>query len=203
MIRRAVLRLAILGTVAGGLAGCLRPVHAPQLGIGGGTIASELAQVSIAPIEGYLGYSLKSELDYLLTNGQPASGTRYLLTVKTQQSGGTSIIDAQTARPQSVTLQAEATYELKDTKTGAVRASGKTFGSANYDRSNQRYATIRAQRDAEERLGKALAERLRLIVIGALSNGGVPRNAGPAPALSPPIDPWEETPARDPGDDAS
>ena len=40
MIRRAVLRLAILGTMAGGLAGCLQPVHAPQLGVGGGTGAT-------------------------------------------------------------------------------------------------------------------------------------------------------------------
>ncbi len=201
MIRRALLRLAILGAAAGGLSGCLQPVHAPHLGIGGGSIANELAQVSVAPIDGFLGYSLKSELDYLLTNGEPAKGTRYLLTVLTKQTGATSIIDAATARPQSVTLQAEATYELKDTRTGAIRASGKTFGSANYDRSSQRYATIRAQRDAEERLGKALAERLRLIVIGALSNNAAPRRAGPAPALSQPIDPWEETPTRDPGDE--
>jgi len=201
MIRRAVFRLAILGVAAGALAGCLRPVHAPQLGIGGGSIAQELAQVSVAPIEGHLGYSLKSELDYLLTNGEPAKGTRYLLTVKTQQTGATSIIDAATARPQSVTLQAEATYELKDTTNGSIRASGKTFGSANYDRSSQRFATIRAQRDAEERLGKALAERLRLIIIGALSNGAAPRTTSSAPALSQPIDPWEEPPARDPGDE--
>lgn len=201
MIRRAAYRLAILGVMAGGLSACLQPVHAPHLGVGGGPIAAELAQVSVAPIEGHLGYSLKSELDYLLTNGQPASGTRYLLTIRTQQTGATSIIDAATARPQSVTLQAEATYELKDTVNGAIRASGRTFASANYDRSAQRFATIRAQRDAEERLGKALAERLRLIVIGALSSNAPPRRTGPAPALSQPIDPWEEAPVRDPGDE--
>lgn len=200
MIRRVVLRMVVFGAMAGGLSACLQPVHAPQLGLSGGSIARELAQVSVAPIDGYLGYSLKSELDYLLTNGAPASGTRYLLTVKTQQAGATSIIDAATARPQSVTLQAEATYELKDTTNGTIRASGRTFGSANYDRSGQRFATIRAQRDAEERLGKSLAERLRLVVIGALSNPA-PTRASPAPALSPPIDPWDDTPARDPGDE--
>lgn len=201
MIRRSLLRVAMLGAMAGGLSACMQPVHAPQLGAGGDRITGELAQVAVAPIDGFLGYSLKSELDYLLTNGQPANGTRYLLTVKTQQSGATSIIDAATARPQSVTLQAEATYELKDTRSGAIRASGKTFGSANYDRSGQRFATIRAQRDAEERLGKALAERLRLIIIGALANNAAPRTTSPAPALSEPIDPWDEKPARDPGDE--
>ncbi len=87
MIRRALLRLAILGGMAGSLSACLQPVHAPHLGLGGGKIVDELAQVSVAPIEGFVGYSLKSELDYLLTNGRPASGTRYLLTVKTQQRG--------------------------------------------------------------------------------------------------------------------
>jgi len=90
---------------------------------------------------------------------------------------------------------------LKEVQTGRIRASGKTFGTANYERSSQRFATIRAQRDAEERLGKSLAERLRILIsTSLLQDQG--RDAGPAPALNPVVDPWEEPIPKDPGDES-
>lgn len=200
MILRASLRVFSLLVLAGGLTACFQPVHGTR--IGNSTVSSELAQVSIAPIDGgYLGYALKTELEFLFGNGVIAQNPRYVLTVKAAQSKSSTIIDVAASRPQSVAVQAEAIYELRDTRTGTIRASGKTFGSANYDRSGQRFATIRAQRDAEERLGKALAERLRILVsAGLASDPG--RDAGPAPKLSPPIDPWAQPESIDPGDES-
>ena len=78
-----------------------------------------------------------------------------------------------------------------------IRTSGKTFASASYDRSQMRFASLRAERDAQERLGKALAERLKIIVATALASDG-PTGPTRAPELSAP-DP--DAPARDPGDD--
>lgn len=200
MILRASLRLVSLLVLASGLTACFQPVHGTRLG--NSSVSAELAQVSVAPIGGgYLEYSLKSELDFLFGNGAIAQNPRYVLTVKAAQTRGSSIINVSASRPQSVSLQAEAIYELRDLKTGTIRASGKTFGSANFDRSNQRFATIRAQRDAEERLGKALAERLRILVSAGLL-ADPRRDAGPAPEFSPSIDPWAEPAARDPGDES-
>ncbi|MGL5447560.1 MAG: hypothetical protein ACRDBL_09645 [Rhabdaerophilum sp.] len=200
MILKASLRLLSLLVLTGGLTACLQPVHGIRLG--NSSVSAELSQVSVAPINsGYLGYALKSELEFLLGNGAIAQNPRYILTVRATQSKSFSIIDISASRPQSVAVQAEAVYELRDTRTGTIRASGKTFGSANYDRSNQRFATIRAQRDAEERLGKALAERLRILISAGLVSDPK-RDAGPAPQLNPPIDPWAEPPASDPGDES-
>jgi LPS-assembly lipoprotein len=200
MILRASLRVFSLLVLAGGLSACFQPVHGTR--IGNSTMSAELAQVSIAPIDGgYMGYALKAELEFLFGNGAIAQNPRYVLTVRAAQTKSTPIIDLAASRPQSVAVQAEAIYELRDTRTGTIRASGKTFGSANYDRSSQRFATIRAQRDAEERLGKALAERLRILVsAGLASDPG--RDAGPAPKLSPPIDPWAEPEGIEPGDES-
>lgn len=200
MILKASLRLFSLLALAGSLSACFQPVHGTRLG--NSSVSAELAQVSIAPIDGgYLGYALKTELEFLFGNGAIASNPRYVLTVKAAQSKSSTIIDVAASRPQSVAVQAEAIYELRDTKNGTIRASGKTFGSANYDRSSQRFATIRAQRDAEERLGKALAERLRILVSAALA-GDPKRDAGPAPKLNAPIDPWSEPTGIDPGDES-
>jgi LPS-assembly lipoprotein len=40
-------------------------------------------------------------------------------------------------------------------------ASGTVNGSASYERSPQRFAIVRAQRDAEIRLARLLAEQIR------------------------------------------
>ena len=71
------------------------------------------------------------------------------------------------------------------------------FASASFDRSQLRFATLRAERDAEERVAKSLAERLSIIVTTALARDSV-TGPKPTPELSPP-DP--EAPARDPGDE--
>ncbi len=116
----------LAGLLALSLGGCIQPVHQPTLG-GPSRIAQELAQVSVDRIDGYLGYQLKSELDYLLTGGgSPVAGGRYILKVKTQQSKASSIIDASTGRAQIATLQIEAVYVLIDQQQGGrIRASAR------------------------------------------------------------------------------
>ena len=199
MMRLSLLRLAVPVLLAGVLGGCIQPVHAPSLG-GGSRIAPLLAQVSVDRIDGYLGYSLKSELDFLLTGGDaPTRAGRYLLKVKTQQSKASSIIDAQTGRAQIATLQIEAVYLLLDQQDGGkIKASGKTFASASFDRSQLRFSTLRAERDAEQRVAKSLAERLRIIVTTALSKetaigpSVTPQLSAPDPD-APPADPADES----------
>lgn len=189
-------RLASVALLAGLLGGCLQPLHAPQLG-NTGVSSSRLSEVVVDRIDGYLGYALKSELDFLLSaSGAPTRNGRYLLKVKTQQSKASSILDARTGLSQSASVQVEAVYVLTDQQQSSkIVASGKTFASASFDRTQLRYGNLRAERDAEERVGKALAERLRIILATALSGYG---NAGAAPELSPP-DP--DAPARNPGDE--
>lgn len=198
MIGMKVFHFAMPALLVGLLGGCIQPVHAPNLG-SGSTVATQLSQITVDRIEGYIGYSLKSELDFLLTGGaSPTKNSRYLLKIKTQQSKASSIIDASTGRAQIATLQIEAVYVLLDQQQGGkIRTSGKTFASASFDRSQLRFATVRAERDAEERVAKSLAERLRIIVTTALARDAVLGSSSP-PELSPP-DP--EVPARDPGDE--
>ena len=195
---RIALRAGVMLVLASTLTACFQPVNTPTFG--GQHLSAHLSQVSVERVEGYMGYTLKSELDYLLTNGTPAKNSRYHLSLKTMQGRGSSILDAATGRAQIVTLQVEASYELKDAKTSKVIGSGKTFASASYDRSQQRFATIRAQRDAEERVGKALAERLKIIITTILA--GQQSNKAAPELTTPYSDPLEDAPERDPGNES-
>ncbi|MCZ8184946.1 MAG: hypothetical protein O9308_01075 [Beijerinckiaceae bacterium] len=200
MLRSSSRVLLLTGLLGLGLGGCIQPVHQSTVA-GQSRIASELAQVAVDRIDGYLGYQLKAELDFLLTGGNaPAGGGRYVLKVKTQQSKASSIIDASTGRAQIATLQIEAVYVLVDQQQGGrIRASGKTFASASFDRSQLRFATLRAERDAEEKVAKSLAERLRIIISAALARDSAMGAGNSVPHLSPP-DP--DQPSAEPGDES-
>ena len=177
-----LLRFGLALALSGSLAACLQPVNTPSWGRAG-VSGSHFADINVSRIDGFLGHILQSELVFLFGNGAHNPNARYALNVKTTSSKATSIVDNFNASVQSVSVQVEAVYELKDTTTGKLKGSGKTFASSSYDRSSQRFATLRAQRDAEEKAAKLLAERLRIIIIGLLRS---PENgaAGPAPALT-------------------
>ena len=187
-----MLRLGIVLALAGTLAACLQPVNTPMLGRGD---SSRLSDINVSRIDGFLGHILQSELIFLFGNGALNPNARFGLSVKTTSGKATSIVDNFNASVQTVSVQVEATYELMDTKTRTLKGSGKTFASSSYDRSSQRFATLRAQRDAEEKAAKLLAERLRIIMIGLLNTSEV-RVVAPAPALS--INPESGIP--DPGE---
>ena len=197
-LRKALSLVAPL-VLALGLGGCLQPVNGVRLG--NESVSGQLSQVSVQRVDGYLGHVVKSELDYLLTNGAPAKDSRFALKMKLLEGVGSSLVDAVTGRPQIVTLQLTATYELYDTKLKKIRGSGTTVVSASYDRSSQRFATLRAQRDAEERVGKALAERMKIIIVSILAQGEAV-TAAPAPVVEPFFDPTQESPVKDPGDES-
>lgn len=200
MMVSSLTRFAGIALLATALGGCLQPVHAPGIGGQASQVSGQLAEVVVDRIEGYLGYQLQSELNFLLTGGRaPTRSGRYLLKVKTQQTAASSIIDASTGRAQIATLQIEAVYVLVDQQQGGkIRLSGKTFASASFDRSQMRFATVRAERDAEEKAAKSLAERLRIIITTGLARDEKGALIS-APALSAPDpdaggqEPGEET----------
>lgn len=177
---RVASRMAISAMLLLFVSGCLQPVNGVRLGSAGD---STLSDVSVGRVEGYMGYILKSELDFLLSEGKAGKSGRYLLNIQAREVQDTPIVDSTTGRIQVANLLVQAVYELKDLQTNKFVTSGRTFASASYDRSTQRFSAERAKRDAQERVGKALAERLRAIIITALADGSDTK-AGAMPVLS-------------------
>ena len=167
------LRVAALGVLTLGLAGCFTPLYGPTASgerLDAVLAAIEVGDVEALPVFGRLGHYLRSELIFDLNGSGEAAPKRYKLAISYAQQVTSPIIDANIGRAQSATVQGEATYTLT-TLDGKLVTSGNAFGNATYDRSQQRFATVRAARDADIRLAKVLSEQIRTRLAAALATG--------------------------------
>jgi LPS-assembly lipoprotein len=79
------------------------------------------------------------------------------------------VIDTISGRATAGSLAIDAEYKLFSMGNDKPIVSGLAFVVASYDRTNQRFANIRAARDAELRDAKALAEQIKTRLIADLS----------------------------------
>lgn len=157
-------RLLVVGVAALGLAGCFQPLHGGALSHS----AATLAQIEVAPINGHLGHQLKSELDFLLSNGSPPDQPAYRLTVRPSIQTSSVIVDAAGGRPQTLTYTATASFQLVSVKDGASVSVGSVSSVLSIDRTQQRFATVRALRDADIRAARVLADQIRARLVPGL-----------------------------------
>ena len=161
---RPILRLAAVLAVAAVLSGCLRPLYGPTAS--GARVDDVLAAIQVSTVstpvgQEQLGHQLRSELVFDLDgSGQPPP-KRYKLEVAVTERSTSPIVDTETGRADSATLVGDADYTLSTLDGGQVIAKGRASGTATYDRNTQRFANIRAAREAEIRLSKLLSEQIR------------------------------------------
>jgi LPS-assembly lipoprotein len=162
--RRVTRRLGLLAALSLSLTGCLQPLYGPTAS--GLPLQTVLAAVEVDPIavpgnQQRLSHYLRSELVYDLDGSGQPQPKRYRLAVSVTTTVQSPIVDTTFGRANASTLLGEATYTLVPIAGGAPIASGRVVGSASYERSPQRFAVVRAQRDAEIRLAKLLSEQIR------------------------------------------
>ena len=132
-----------------------------------------LAQIQVLPVQSAankerMGHYLRSELIFDLDgSGQPPP-KRYKLTILLRDSASSPIVDAATGRALSSTLNADAEYILTNFDGSQTIEKGTAIASATYERTAQRFAAVRAARDAEIRAAKLLAEQIRTRISAAL-----------------------------------
>ena len=81
----------------------------------------------------------------------------------------TPIIDTVSGISTSGTLVVNAAYRLETFDTGLLVTKGTAFVFKSYDRTSQRFADVRAARDAEIRDAKQLSDLLRIRLAAALT----------------------------------
>ena len=147
---------ALLAGVAAGLAGCVTPLYASR----GGTLGADLRAVAVDPVPDRLGHYLRDELvtDLNGTGSRPAP--RYRLQLTPAERVPTPLSDITSQRPTNAALLPDVTSMLIPIEGGSPVATGSPPRFASYDRSAQRFANIRAARDAEIRDAKTLADEL-------------------------------------------
>lgn len=182
---RTVARYALVAASVLGLglasAGCtVRPLYSTA-SIGtpaANSEAAKLASIGVKPVETRFGQVVRNELIFLFGHGagEPANPAYELKLSVSSTTKAAAYVSVKgdpydnAGVPSAGTVTVAADYVLVDTATSKTVAKGKRSAMASFDRPEQQFATVRAERDAQNRASKELANQLLLAVAADLSH---------------------------------
>jgi LPS-assembly lipoprotein len=137
------------------LAGCVHPLYGPN------GVQSRLAQIQVSPIADRLGHYLAEELKFQVDGSGAPPPPRYRLDLTVTEQVGGLIVNLRNLTSDTASVTLNATYTLVEIAGGKEITKGSASSSASYDRYQQRFANLRAARDAEIRAANVLAEQIR------------------------------------------
>lgn len=164
------------------LAGCIQPLYGP-LADGGGSVATEMQAVSIEPIPDRLGHYLENELIFGFNGTGSRVPPRYRLFVSVTEGVQTPLVDTVTGQASAANVLVTANFRLEHVTGGPPIYKDTATVVASYDRTTQRYASVRAARDAEIRDAERLADQIRTRIAAVFAAGAPPQ--APAPVIVP------------------
>lgn len=155
--------LAAVLAVAALAGGCFQPLYSDYTSSTvGGSVKTAMRAIEVPEIKGLMGHYLRNELVFELDgSGDPDARKTLKFDARLTESVEVVTVDYTNGRADSAVLIGTATWSLTDTKTGKVVSSGVNSVRAPYERSSQRFATVRAARDAQIRAAKNLATIIR------------------------------------------
>jgi LPS-assembly lipoprotein len=167
--------LALGAAAVSALSGCqVRPLYA----VGATTFSSGPAtgamSVSVNEVTSRYAQEVRNHLIFALSGGagEPASPAYKLeLNVTKRVTTVASITPATgESRGTAGAVVLGSYYVLSDASTGNQVATGSREITASFDRPRQQFAQLRAERDAEDRAARELAEALKLAIAADLAN---------------------------------
>ncbi|MGO4706582.1 LPS assembly lipoprotein LptE [Microvirga sp. 2MCAF38] len=170
---KSLARLTAFAGLTLALSACFRPLYGPTAS--GESLQSVLASIEVQEInlpdtQAQVGHYLRSELVYDLNGSGVPAPKRYMLNVVYNQTLSTPIVDAVSGTAQAATISAAVNYSLTNLDGSKILASGTARGSASYDRFQQRFASVRAARDAQIRIAKMISEEIKTRLAVAISD---------------------------------
>ena len=161
---KSLIHVALVAGLSLGLSACFRPLHGPTAS--GQSLQTELASIDVPEVEwppalANTGHYLRSELIYVLNGSGSDTPKRYKLALRLSESQSSPVVDTETGTASSVIVGGTLTYTLTSLDGKTVVTQGTATSSTSFDRFPQRFANIRAARDAEIRLARDLAVQVR------------------------------------------
>ena len=148
--------LALAALVA--LGGCtVRPLYATTPS-GETAPQSDLPAITVQAPTSRAEQVYRNNLLFGLTGGADAPDARYGLVYRMTVREQEVAIERGSGNPNLYQLTGGVSFLLKDVSTGESLFGASVTSLDNYTRSSQNFANIRAERDAEDRLAKALAQ---------------------------------------------
>ena len=168
-----LLRGLAVAAAAALTAGCFQPLYGEHTA-GPGTVNANVrdafATVEVDQIaapngtpEARIAVEVRNNMIWELTGGAGAGTPNYRLGIKMTLNKTAIIVDIQTGRTEAEIIGINAVYTLTEIGTKKVVVNSQTFSRVSSDIPGlqQRFAHQRAQRDAEDRAAKVIAEQIR------------------------------------------
>jgi LPS-assembly lipoprotein len=168
---RRLVRWAAVAAAAALTAACFQPLYgerspdatAPSLRIALAAVQVDQIAAPNGTPEARIAVELRNDLIFELTGGAGSGTPAYRLAMKMALQKAAIIIDIATGRTEAEIVGIDVTYTLTEVGTGKVVLNSTTFARVSSDipGQQQRFARNRAQRDAENRATKVIAEQIR------------------------------------------
>jgi LPS-assembly lipoprotein len=165
-------RLLVLAALAAALplGGCFQPLYG-EASIGGGSVEAALRDIVVDPVPDRIGHYIVQELGFALNGSGEAGKARYRLSMTVKEQVQATIVNTTTGSASAATVLVDVDFKLVTVDGGKVVIAGKAYGSASYDRNSQRFASLRAARDAEIRIAKTIADQMRTRLAARFATG--------------------------------
>ena len=152
---------AVLALAFTGLAGCSE-MPRPLYGKATGTVPA-LRSIDVAAVTGRVGQQVRNELVFRLYGGEGDVEGKPVHRLELTVTSIDNAVGVERYRnlPAAYVERITATYALIDIASGTTIDSGTSFAQAAYDYSPQRFANVRAKRDAENRVATVVADDIR------------------------------------------
>lgn len=134
----------------------------PLYGSGGlgANAAAGLKQVQISPIPGRVGQRIRNELLFDTDTGEGVIDSKYRLEIAIRETVSSTIVD-RTGESEGRVYNLDASFQLLDSKSGAILLTGESYARAPYERFTSIFANVRARKDAEDRAARVISTDLR------------------------------------------
>jgi len=159
---RVPIRLAVAMLLAAAAGGCFQPLYGDRSLTGGPSVRDAMRDVEVAAIDGRIGQEVRNDLIFELTGGEGNPvGAPYRVTMTVSSSTFYPVIDLSAGRPSAETVSLDVLYRVEDVANKKTVLNERALARVTIDRSQQRFARVRAIRDAENRAAKVAAEQMR------------------------------------------
>lgn len=112
---------------------------------------------------------IRNKLLFALNGGQDSSDPLYRVFIRATARDSGVAVERGVAAAIAAQVTVTARYSIVEKKTGQTLASGSRIGLASYNRTPQLFANQRAERDAEDRAAKDVAQQIRLVIAQTLA----------------------------------
>ncbi len=158
---------AMLGTATILSAGCgFQPLYGPTAS--GAPLSEVMKTVDITTVPGRVGQRVRNELIFRTTGGGYAEKPKYRLDIAIKELLMHTLVNRE-GDPQGEIYQLYSEYRLIRIADNQSVLEGHSNARAAYDKVEFVFADIRAQRDAEDRAARTIAEAIRTRVAAYLS----------------------------------